>query len=158
MTTPSERESYGPCAIRPGCTLGRHRCAKCGKPQPFHWMRDHAFVSPSEPEVGPLEKGVHYSLVEDDGSPLCWEGDLCPEITPTISTYIGEVTCDACRQHYRTLDDLKRAEAVAPEPYKKKWPSAEAIHSRFCGENGQLCQACQLIREDANEQARRTAR
>lgn len=73
--------------------LNEPMCAKCSKPQPFHWMRDHAFVSPSEPEVGPLEH-VFANRFNEEWTP---------------------------EKENELLSKAVRAEAVAPEVGLTEW-------------------------------------
>jgi hypothetical protein len=69
---------------------------------------------------------IHFSMVEDDGSALCWEGDCCPEIPPRISTDIREVTCPECKLHYGTLDDL--AKVLKPKVGAESGAQSDLIH------------------------------
>ena len=50
---------------------------------------------------------VHFSLVDDEPAGLCWNGDCYPETPQLVSNDISKVTCAACKEHFRTLDELK---------------------------------------------------
>lgn len=50
--------------------------------------------------------------------------------------------CDHCGQD--------RCDCNAPEvskPASEEWPSGQEIHNRFCGHEGNICQACQIKAE-----------
>jgi len=59
---------------------------------------------------------VHWSL-GDELAGICWEEDHYPMAGDLLITRnIGESTCEACRRHYATLNDLKVAQQPDPSP------------------------------------------
>jgi hypothetical protein len=56
-------------------------------------------------DIAPL---VHFSLIEDEPAGLCWPEDHYPDEPQQVSEDISKVTCSACREHYHTLNDLKK--------------------------------------------------
>jgi hypothetical protein len=53
---------------------------------------------------------VHFSLVDDEPAGLCWSWDCYPETPQLVSNDISKVTCAACKEHFRTLDEIKHAQ------------------------------------------------
>jgi hypothetical protein len=54
--------------------------------------------------------------------------------------------CPDCGStHHRACGHTLPPQGAAP---LREWPDGAEIHNRFCGENGQLCQACQIRREE----------
>ena len=98
------------------------RCSACGN---YHY--DHS--------------AIHFSWIEDELGGLCLpdhldhypeEGDLL------VTNDIRKVTCEACKKHYRTLNDL--CKAMSPVRDHPGQPIEQGG-----GEDKPTCRRCQKV-------------